>query len=308
MAVGRKTFDYPADVRLDSTALGSRRLQLEQLTRVLDRYTHLLADAFRPVLGYLNGTDVSGDLPALAQARIKVALLAHGSEVRNPARHLERNPHSLYRDAPDGLFEALTKTSARNRRIAADCGLPLFVTTPDLMHDLPMATWAPLVVDLEAWHCDQPVMERQRPIVLHAPSKRWTKGTERILPTLHSLHERGAIDFRLAEGLNRKEMHAQVLDADIIVDQFAIGCYGTFACEGMAAGKPVVAYWDQAAGDLAGIRPPLVNATPETLGEAMAELLDDRGATARIGAESLDYVRTHHDGRLTAQALDAFLC
>ncbi|MEK8143212.1 hypothetical protein NKH18_16655 [Streptomyces sp. M10(2022)] len=32
----------------------------------------------------------------------------------------------------------------RNRRIAEESGLPVFVTTPDLLVDLPTAIWTPL--------------------------------------------------------------------------------------------------------------------------------------------------------------------
>lgn len=100
---------------------------------------------------------------------VKVALLAHGSEVRDPALHRKRNPYSLFLDAPEGYEEKLAAIAERNRRIARESGLPVFVTTPDLLLDLPTAIWAPLVVDVDAWACDRPVMERERPVVLHAP-------------------------------------------------------------------------------------------------------------------------------------------
>jgi glycosyltransferase involved in cell wall biosynthesis len=300
-------FHFPADVVVPARRLRRLEGQVEQLQRILPRYTHLLADAFRPVFGTLNGEDIAGDLPALAEHRIKVALLAHGSDVRHPLHHLERVPHSLFRDAPEpGLVEQRLRTAEHNRRIADEAGLPLFVTTPDLLVDLPVATWLPLVVDVDAWACDRPVMERARPIVLHAPSKRWTKGTDRFLGQLEDLQARGAIELQIAEELPWQEMRERVRDADIIVDQVAIGSYGTFACEAMAAGKPVVAFLTEQVEQAIGPCP-ILNATPDQVGATIERLLDDRAATARIGTESAEFVRRLHDGERTAALLADFL-
>ncbi|MCI4065217.1 glycosyl transferase family 1 [Micromonospora sp. R77] len=290
---------FPAEHRLD--------VQLGQARRVLGGYTHLIVDAFRPVLGRLNGDDISADLPALRRAGITVALLAHGSEIRHPAAHLDRHPESAFRDAPPELRDRLTVVAERNRRTAEESGLPLFVTTPDLLADVPFATWAPLVIDVDAWSCDRPVFQRSRPVVLHAPSSRWTKGTDRLLPRLQELHDRRIVELRLVEGLPWHEMRQQVQDADIVVDQLVMGSYGTFSCEGMAAGKVVVAYLDESAHRAVDVRPPIVNATPSTLTTTLEMLLDDRPAAAARAAEGPRYVHDHHDGRRTASVFDAFL-
>ncbi|WP_236654307.1 glycosyltransferase [Streptacidiphilus anmyonensis] len=307
MASSATGFGYPADAYLDNARLGSVDVQVEQVRRVLSgRYTHLLADAFRPVLGTLNGDHIGADLPALRSAGLKVALLAHGSEIRHPGRHMERHAESLFFDAPDDQRALMTAIAERNRRTAADSGLPVFVTTPDLLVDLPWATWTPLVVDVDSWASDAPVLERKRPVVVHAPSKRWTKGSGRILPVLEELHDKGAIDFQLLEGVPWEEVRRRIKSADIVVDQFAIGAYGTFSCEAMAAGRPVLCYISDEVSSLTGPLP-IVNATSATLREAVESLLDDRAAGARIGAESLAFVRENHDGRRTAAALSSFL-
>ncbi|MEU3835531.1 glycosyltransferase family protein [Streptomyces microflavus] len=307
MATSPGTFSYPADIYLDSSKLGRLSVMLEQAERVFRNYTHLLGDAFLPVLGRFNGSHLDGDLPALLRTSIKVALLAHGSEIRHPVNHKERVAHSLFHDAPEGVVDRLTKLAEHNRATAERFGLPSFVTTPDLLDDLPSAKWAPLVVDVEALACDRPVMERKRPVVLHAPSKRWTKGTSRALPVLTELHDRGVIEFRLAEGVDWSEMRELVQDADIIVDQFAIGSYGTFACEGMAAGKPVIAYLTETVSRAIGERNPVVNATPGTLRETLESMLDDRHGTALIGERSARFAREYHDGTRTSAVLSDFL-
>ncbi|WP_422770267.1 glycosyl transferase family 1 [Plantactinospora sp. WMMC1484] len=307
MAKPVASFRYPADAYLHFPTERRLDVQLDQVRRVLGTYTHLVVDAFRPVLGRLNGEDISADLPALRQAKIKTALLAHGSEIRHPASHLDRHPESGFRQAPEELVERLGTVTEKNARIARESELPIFVTTPDLLADVPWATWAPLVLDVEAWSCDRPVLERPRPIVLHAPSTRWTKGTDLILPELQALHDRRVIDFRLVEGVPWSEMRRMVQEADIIVDQLVMGSYCTFACEGMAAGKAVISYLSEDAMRAVQIRPPITSATPATLVKAIESLLDDRTAAARLAAEGVGYVREHHDGRRTAQVFDEFL-
>ncbi|MFD1272612.1 glycosyltransferase [Streptomyces kaempferi] len=301
------SFDYPADVYVDTTRMRELSVQLQQVERIVGRYTHLLVDAFMPVFGHLNGKSVAGDLDALKQARIKVALLAHGSDIRHPARHMARHAFSLFHDAPEGIVEKLQAKAELNRRIAKEAGLPLYVTTPDLLEDLPTATWAPLVVDVESWATDRPVMERERPLVLHAPSKRWTKGTDRIMPLLTELHDEGLIEFRLAEGIPWAEMRQLVQSCDLVLDQFTTGSYGTFAVEAMAAGKPVVAYISDGVTAATEGALPIVNATPDTLREVIRSLVDDREGTARIGWRSVEFARTYHDGSWTVQVLSDFL-
>ena len=308
MHVGDRAFGYPADVHVPVRQLGDLEVQLREVRRVLPRYTHLVADAFRPLLGWLNGDDIAADLPALQRAGIKVALLAHGSEIRHPLRHLEHNPDSLFHDVPDPeLLQKLVTLAERNQEIAQSSGLPLFVTTPDLLQDLPGATWMPLVVDCDAWATSRPVMTRARPVVLHAPSQRWTKGTDRFLPDLERLQEQGVIELDLVENLSWQDMRERVHNADLVVDQVGVGCYGAFAVEAMAAGRPVVVRLSETAGQALGPDVPLVRADGATVAAVVESLLDDRERAVQLGARSVAYAREVHDGRRAAQAFASFL-
>ncbi|MGH3735601.1 MAG: glycosyl transferase family 1 [Micromonosporaceae bacterium] len=303
----RATFAHPSDVVLHFPTEHRLDTQLAQLARVLGGYTHLIVDAFRPILGQLNGNHIGADLPALSRTTIKVALLAHGTEIRDPRRHLERHEHSAFLDAPPDLLERITGVVEVNQRTARDSGLPLFVTTPDLLLDLPRARWAPLILDVDRWVRERPVLRRRRPVLVHAPSTRWTKGTDRVLPLLTELHELKLIELRLLEGVPHDQVVRQVRDADILLDQLVLGTHSLAGCEGMAAGCVVIAYLDRAVHDAVGIDPPMVNATPSTLGEAIESILDDRPTAAALAARGVRYVKDNHDGRRTARVYDEFL-
>ena len=303
----RSVFHYPVDEHFAKEQMGDREFQRARMRRVLDDYTHLLTDATRPVFGWRHGLDILADLPALREGGVKAALLFHGSDVRDPDAHLARHEYSAYREAPPEVLAVLRELAPRRRRIAAESGLPLFVTTLDLLDDVPEARWLPLMVDVDRWYSDAPVMERARPVVLHAPSKRWTKGSNAIISVLEGLDAAGKIEFRLAEGLPPARMRDLVRGADLVVDQLAIGCYSTFSVEGMAAGKPAIAYLHEATAERAGEVPPVVHATVPTLEEVVVALVEDRDRAREIGLESLRFARRMHDGRAAAEALREFL-
>jgi glycosyltransferase involved in cell wall biosynthesis len=143
--------------------------------------------------------------------------------------------------------------------------------------------------------------------VLHAPSKRWTKGTDRILPVLTDLHERHVIELRLAESVPWTDMRQMVHAADIVVDQFTTGAYGTLSCEAMAAGRPVIAAISETTRLATGGELPIVHATAETLAEAVEGLIEDREGAVKIGLRSRDFARAYHGGAWTARILAEFL-
>lgn len=300
-------FAYPADVVIPARRLRRLEGQVEQLNRILPRYTHLLADAFQPVFGTLNGTDIAGDLPALREHGIHTALLSHGSDLRDPARHRDSSPYSLFHHAPEEVFRERAAQARRSREIADSAGLDVFVTTPDLLDDLPTATWLPLIVDPDLWASDHPVMERARPRVLHAPSKRWTKGTDCFAARLEEMDRRGLIEFQLIEGLSWSRIRQLVQEADLVLDQFAIGSYGTLACEAMAAGRPVATWLSEPV--LARLDPdvPIIGTAPDQVVATVERLLDDPAEAVAAGRASVDYVRRVHDGRETVERLSGFL-
>ena len=96
-----------------------------------------------------------------------MALVAHGGEVRAPAAHQARNKWSLYNECDEQYLGERVAQSAQNRAIAVDSGVPLFVSTPDLLNDLPTATWLPICLDPSAFANDEPLMERAIPRALH---------------------------------------------------------------------------------------------------------------------------------------------
>ena len=120
--------------------------------------------------------------------------------------------------------------------------------------------------------------------MVHAPSSRTRKGTEHVVAACAALD----VDLEIVEGLDHREAFERYRRADVIVDQLNAGWYGVFAIEAMALGKPVVTFLHDEAvrrtEEAFGLEVPIVNATKDTLVEALRPLVasaDERIARRR---------------------------
>ncbi len=159
---------------------------------------------------------------------------------------------------------------------------------------VPEAEVVPPGIDLREY-AERPPSERERPVVVHAPSSRRRKGTEHVVAAC----ERLPVELRIVEGLHHDEARRLYEDADVIVDQLNAGWYGVFAIEVMALGKPVVTFLRGEAvrrtEDAFGVEVPVVSATKETLVDALRPLVESPSLRREIGAASRAYVEQVHD-------------
>lgn len=281
--------------------------------RVLRGATHVLFESGRPVLGNFQAGSMLDDLPALERAGIASAVVYHGSEIRDLAQHAERFPHSPFRGEWDDYFRTLQVIVDRNLAELERFSGPVLVSTPDLVPMVPRSLWLPLVVDVDRFATDAPVLERERPVVLHAPSNPRLKGGEVAREQLQALDAAGLIDYRLLRGVDHDEMPAAIAAADIVLDQFALGATGVFAAEAQAAGRVVVAHLTpqvrevMAAADPEGAPPPVVEAGPEDVAHVVEQIVADRDTYRPVAAAAPAWVRRNHDGRRSAEVLGSTL-
>ncbi|MBX3308845.1 MAG: glycosyltransferase [Cryobacterium sp.] len=277
----------------------------------LAQLTHVIWESGLPLLGRQYGSDVLREVAQLREHGVGGALLFHGSDIRPPARHAARSQWSPFRN-PSGAVRALEDGASRNAALVAESGLPVFVSTPDLLEWLPQATWCPVVVDPAVWRAD-PTRKKSGgpPVVVHAPSRAWLKGTDRIEPMLHRLSEEGVIDYRRSLGTPHELMPAMYADADIVLDQFALGSYGVAACEAMASGRLVMCHVDESTRDqvrdLTGSDVPLHEATIETLESELRRAAAEPEEFDGLRAAGPAFVDEVHDGRRSAVAFAPFL-
>lgn len=299
---------FPADVVVpQATWVRDSTWQRAFGEHVLSKWSHVLLEAGRPIMGRANGHDFAGDAALLRRSGLTVGLLFHGSEVRDPRRHALRNQWSPYAIPSEDLTDRLQRGADHLLPKVRAFDGPIFVSTPDLLTDLPGATWLPVVVDVQALRSDRPVLDRAVPVVLHAPSRAAIKGTAFVEAAVEPLVAEGLIEYRRLEGVPSSEMPAAVADADVVLDQFALGSYGVLAAQAMAAGRVVVGHVIDEVRDYVleatGETLPIIEADPETLTKVLRDVLSDRESARRAATEGLHFVEAVHSGALSARVL-----
>jgi hypothetical protein len=298
---------FPVDLLLEVPVYRSQAWGALMERHVLSGATHVMIESMRPLLGIRHGEDCAGDLKVLQRGGVPTALLAHGSDVRLPSRHADLFPWSPFRSASNELTQRLEAQARRFGGIMAAFEGPKFVSTPDLLDFVPDAAWLPTIVDPRRWACERPVLERNKPVVLHVPSNASLKGTEFVEPVVHRLRGEGLIEYHRAEGVPPDEMPELVREADIVLEQFTLGLYSVAAIEAMAAGRVVLAHVHDRVRDRLPRSLPVVEATPDSLEGVLRSILADRERFQSLAADGPRYVREVHDGRLSARVLAPWL-
>jgi glycosyltransferase involved in cell wall biosynthesis len=252
-----------ADWSLDRTG-GLARRQLAQwrtLARLLPR-----TDVFHFYFG-LTLVPRSLQFPLLRLARRRSVVHFLGSDIRG------RSPAEL---------------------AFADRAGAKIVGSYDALRWVPDAEVVPPGLDLRTF-TPTPPTDRERPVVVHAPSSRRRKGTDAVVAACEQLD----VDLDLVEGLHHDEARRRYERADIVVDQLNAGWYGIFAIEAMALGKPVVTYLREeavrATERALQTQVPIVSATAETLADRLRPLVESPKERRRLGAASRAYVERVHD-------------
>lgn len=304
------SFRFPATRHVPArTFLGSpswRRSQREALAS----FTHVMIESFTSVLGRGSGRAITAEVAEMTRAGIRVALVCHGTDVRLPSAHRRRNRHSPFEEMSTREREDLERLVAENLEVARSFAGPVYVSTPDLLLDVPGADWLPVVIDPERWHSARGV-DAAVPVVLHVPSAGPVKGTRHVEAAARELQAGGVIEYRTLQGIPSAEMPGRIADADIVVDQLLIGSYGVAACEAMAAGRVVVGNVDEQVRahvrSVTGLELPIVQADPDTLRGVLERLAESPDERREAGAAGRSFVRLVHDGSFTRPALTAFL-
>jgi hypothetical protein len=306
---GSGPFQFPVHRLLPHHRLSTPIGKAWRVHRILRGVTHLAVDGFLPLYSRLDRSDVGREFDRLRRRGLRIVLIAHGSELRDPDAHAARHDFSYYRDAPTAWVERLRAQSRRNRQLAESLGVPVFVSTPDLMLDAPRATWLPLCVQATEWSATGPALHRKVPRVLHLPSRRNPpiKGTGVVDPILRDLAARGRIEYLAPECSTHAAVPDLVRRADIVVDQILTGSYGVAAVEAMAAARLVVGFVGAQTRELMPEEPPIVDAPPPDFSAVMDDILARPADYAVRAAAGPRYVTRWHDGTASAAALKPFL-
>ena len=176
----------------------------------------------------------------------------------------------------------------------------------DALRWVPEAEMIPPGLDLRPF-TPVPPSDRERPLVVHAPSNRTKKGTDHVIAACGRLD----VELDIVEGVPHDEARERYARADIAVDQLNAGWHGIFALEAMALGKPVLCYLKPDVVAQAerhyGTSVPLVRTSKETLADDLARLVESPARRREVGAASRAYVEQVHDiDRVADRLLDLY--
>ncbi|WP_136029885.1 glycosyltransferase family 4 protein [Microbacterium sp. PF5] len=310
---GDDVFGFHADHLIPATALvGNARWRRAQHHAILHGFTHVLIESGRHL------SELDGDplelVRELQAAGVRVALVWHGSDIRLPSAHAAREPDSPFHGDRYAGTAVLEEIAERHARFAEAAGVPVFVSTPDLLPFAPGATWLPVVVDPRSWAAagDRPALSGDGPLrVVHAPSSAGLKGSDRIAAAVQRLEAEGLIEYTEVRGVPAERMPELYGGADVVLDQFLAGAYGVAVCEALAAGRLVVSHVSddtrEAVRAASGHELPVVQARAPELEGVLREVAANRARSATRAAEGPAFVRAVHDGTMSAEALRPFL-
>lgn len=304
-------FEYPADVVLPRQSVKDLQRRVQVMFREVLPHPVIILESAQamasPEPGGITGRRAGfREAEALRAAGHTVGLIFHGSDIRRPDIHARTHRWSPFhlREAADLTREQSLRVRRTHEFLAAWSG-PVMVSTPDLVQQQPGAVWVPVVIDLTQFHPADPPHGRSDgpPVVLHLPSKSLFKGSHYIDPVLRELAAEGVITYRRATGVPHHRVPELMRDADIFVDQLGMGILGVAALEAMASGVPVVTDPGPEALRAYGEDVPIVAVDADTIAAAIRALAADPQRRRELAEAGPDFVRRHHDGRRSAEAI-----
>jgi len=265
--------------------------------------THFLNESFSTVAGDGLSQHLGRDLPWIRDLGTQVAVLFHGSDIRSPSRHRQSQRPSYFEFMDLETVSRFEESTARRRQLARESDLPLFVSTPDLLKDLPEATWLPVTTQVSSWVTNSRPFETPRLRVLHVPSNALTKGTAFIDPVLKRLAGEGLVEYVTPGRTPHKRMPDLVRSVDLVIDQILCGSYGVAAVETMAAGRLVIGNVGSDVRAVVDRRVPIVDCTPDDLEVVIRDIVANPEPYSMIAAEGPAFVERFHSGQMAARVL-----
>lgn len=294
-------FGYEADIDIGAggaQTLRTRTRKARFLLWAARRYDVFHYNFGGTLFVRLSGGRFRSEVPWLKRRGKVVLATFQGDDARPPSE----NPHG---PQDPGYLEMQRLWQAPRRRLMLDHADRVFFVNPDLRRWLPGAEFRPYAsVDPRRVE-RRPPPEGDEVVVVHAPSDRGVKGTERVIESVEALRSEGLpVRLDLVEGVQHREAMERFARADLAVDQLNLGWYGGFAVEMMAIGRPVVCrISEREPGDNPfGERLPIVRSDAASLPEVLRGLVADRERRLRIGEESRRFAEEVHDPRAVARS------
>jgi hypothetical protein len=304
---------FGADLPLTTVEWAEPATRVDLAVELVVGATDIVVEGMRPLLAAGDPSDLAKtsdpirareDVDSLRSSGRNVALLFHGSEVRRPREHARLTPWSpFYQPQTRDFTQHMERKTDRTHDALSGFDGLLLVSTLDLLDHVPGAVWLPVVVGRASFARTAPALAGGRPVVAHAPSSSWLKGSEWVDPVLRRMDRDGLLTYRRMENIPPIMVPSLLREVDVLVDQIVLGNPGVIAVQAMAAGRLVLAHLPEHVRRRFPEPPPVVEATPETLEQVLLSVIENPEHYSQIAARGVGFARKYHDGRLSAQVL-----
>ena len=307
---------FNADRTINRSQWKPLEFRKQLFKEITSQNSGMLLESLRPIFALnqpslFTAEEGLNDLIDLWRAGLKVAVVFHGSDIRDQLHHAKMDEFSPYRNPVDpSKFEAVRIRADQTRLVARKLNrhrIKHFVTTPDLLHELPDATWLPAVIDIQKFKTNTLIKSSTGPLkVLFLPSNGWLKSEGLVTPVLNDLEKEGVIKLIAKGAVSNSEMPALIESADVVIDRFD-GVVGVASIEAMAAKRLVIANVAPWIYNKAEVTPPVIHATPKTLADKLKEISENSFNHNQITEAGFEYVNKWHDGKESATRLNHWL-
>ncbi len=249
------------------------------------------------------------ELSGMRFAGAKIIYHLRGSEIRdsnlvkkiNPFHYLHANEKSV-KNFPhhwQNSFKNFLHAFA-DRVLVVDAEVARYYSTATIINR---------AIDIDQWKYKGVGNTSDKPVIVHAPSRRVVKGSEYILNAVDNLEKAGlSFDFHILENMTNSEVREKLENADIVIDQLRIGAYGVLAVEAMALGKIVLAYLDDDIIDHYEGHCPIINVNRDDIEDQLRMLIINWSKNIDkmkdIGERSRDFCEQVHCSKKIARKLD----
>jgi hypothetical protein len=245
---------------------------------------------------FLGGQLWDARLASMMNKRVFYTFL--GCDVRDKEKRLAAPELSMCSECNPHGCSANRELALKTARASKE---PIFVSTPDLLDEIPEAIYMPLPVGpmaLPKEHSNRDyAISQQSPLrVLHAPTDGGKKGTRHVVAVVQALVSRGyPIELVQPKLVDQETLFAIALTCHIAIDQVMAGVYGTFAAEMMVRGLPVIARIDPRYRALYPDDLPIISSGPNELRDVLEGVVAGKLDLRKLSKQCADYAHREHD-------------
>ncbi len=243
------------------------------------------------------------DLPILKLFGKKIVMTYCGSDIRLIEVERKRNPywHLLRIGLNHPKYDPRKKMMMRWQNLWIDRFIAprnLYASAIKIIppKKVEEKLWIHNSMDLNNSYCPN-FKTKHIPTLVHAPSETGIKGTKYVERAVENLRGKGIqFNYLRIEKVPHDEAQRIYRDeADIVIDQFFLGGFGTLAVEGMYYGKPVCGYLITEVKKEHFPDYPMVNCTIDNLEEKLAWLVKNPQERVKIGRAGRKFVEKYFD-------------